>query len=127
MHAVRERGIDHAIDALDLLCLGEHGDVVLEGVRDPEILHPHVGDTLVGVPIVLPGEGLVDAVVKVLVVREDDMAPDVVELAGSGQRRGAGGEGEGRLTKPSGVTSVEARPPGVSLESMIIHDGPFYL
>jgi hypothetical protein len=28
------------------------------------------------------------------------------------------------LTKPSGVTSVEARPPGFSLASMIIHDGP---
>ena len=27
-------------------------------------------------------------------------------------------------TKPSGVTSVEARPPGVSLQSMIFHDGP---
>lgn len=29
-----------------------------------------------------------------------------------------------RLTNPSFVTSVEARPPGVSLESMINHDGP---
>ena len=28
------------------------------------------------------------------------------------------------LTKPSGVISVEASPPGVSFESMIIHDGP---
>jgi len=27
-------------------------------------------------------------------------------------------------TKPSGVVSVEASPPGLSLESMIIHDGP---
>ena len=33
-----------------------------------------------GVPVVLLGEGLVDAVVEVLVVREDDMAADVVEL-----------------------------------------------
>lgn len=33
-------------------------------------------------------------------------------------------QGRGRPTKPSGVISVEARPPGVSLESMIIHDGP---
>src|SRR5271154_1976186 len=30
----------------------------------------------------------------------------------------------GRHTKPSLVTSVEARPPGVSFESRIIHDGP---
>lgn len=29
------------------------------------------------------------------------------------------------LTNPSGVTSVEARPPGVSFESTIIHEGPF--
>lgn len=35
-----------------------------------------------GVPVVLLGEGLVDAVVEVLVVGEDDMATDVVELAG---------------------------------------------
>jgi hypothetical protein len=27
-------------------------------------------------------------------------------------------------TKPSFVTSVEARPPGTSFESTIIHDGP---
>ena len=27
-------------------------------------------------------------------------------------------------TKPSGVMSVDANPPGVSFESMIIHDGP---
>jgi hypothetical protein len=36
-----------------------------------------------------------------------------------------GALGAGALTKPSGVTSVEARPPGVSLESMISHDGLF--
>ena len=29
-------------------------------------------------------------------------------------------------TNPSGVTSVEASPPGVSFESIIIHDGPSY-
>jgi hypothetical protein len=39
-----------------------------------------VGDTLVGEPVVIVGEGLVDAVVEVLVVGEDDMATDVVEL-----------------------------------------------
>ena len=27
-------------------------------------------------------------------------------------------------TKPSGVTSVDAKPPGVSFVSMIIHEGP---
>ena len=34
------------------------------------------------VPIVVAGEGLVDAVVEVLVVGEDDMAANVVELRG---------------------------------------------
>jgi hypothetical protein len=42
-----------------------------------------VGHTLVGEPVVVVGEGLVDAVVEVFVVGEDDMATDVVEL-GSG-------------------------------------------
>jgi hypothetical protein len=32
----------------------------------------------------------------------------------------------GGRTKPSGVTSVDARPPGVLFESTIIHDGPSY-
>lgn len=32
------------------------------------------------VPIVLIGQGLVDAVVKVLVVGEDDMAANIVQL-----------------------------------------------
>jgi hypothetical protein len=36
--------------------------------------------------------------------------------------RGAGAS----RTKPSGVTSVEARPPAFSLASTISHDGPFY-
>jgi hypothetical protein len=39
-----------------------------------------VGHALVGEPVVVTGEGLVDAVVEVLVVGEDDMATDVVEL-----------------------------------------------
>jgi len=42
----------------------------------------------VGVPVRLVGEGLVYAVVEVLVVREDDVAADVVEKA---LRRDIGG------------------------------------
>lgn len=34
--------------------------------------------------------------------------------------------GREALTKPSGVTSVPARPPALSEESTINHDGPFY-
>jgi hypothetical protein len=45
-------------------------------------LAAHVRDALVGEPVVVAREGLVDAVVEVLVVGEDDMATDVVELGG---------------------------------------------
>jgi hypothetical protein len=40
-----------------------------------------VRDTLVGVPVFLARQRLVDAVIKVLVVGEDDMATDIVELS----------------------------------------------
>jgi hypothetical protein len=53
----------------------------LEGVRHPEVLIAHIGDALVRVPVRLFGQCLVDAVVKILVVGEDDVAADVVELA----------------------------------------------
>ena len=120
--------IDQTVHALDLLFFGKHRDVVLEGIGDPEAFASYVGDSLVGEPIVVFGEGLVNAVVEVFVVGEDDMAADVVELVLQCYpvfllnwlvRE--------LLTKPSGVTSVEARPPGVVLQSTIIHDGPSYL
>jgi len=79
-HASLQSGIDHAVNAPDLLLLGKHGDVVLEGVGDPFVLAANVGDTLVGVPVLLVGEGLVDAVVEVLVVGEDNVATDIVQL-----------------------------------------------
>ena len=77
------------------------------------------------IPVFCSGQGFVDAVVKVFVVGEDDMATDIVKLEWE-VSVGALTECDGSRTKPSGVTSVEARPPGVSLESMIIHDGPSY-
>lgn len=52
----------------------------MEGVWDPEALASDVGDTLVGVPVSLFGQCLVDAVVEVFVVGENDMAADIVEL-----------------------------------------------
>ena len=60
--------------------LGQLGDIVLEGVGNPDTLVTNVGDTLVSVPVILLGKGLVDAVVKVLVVGEDDVTTDIVEL-----------------------------------------------
>lgn len=82
-----------------------------------------------GEPVIVLGKGLVDAVVEVLVVGEDDVATDIVELVklrlavcwGGRRLRLAGRE----LTKPSGVTSVLARPPARSAESTISHEGPF--
>ena len=77
------------------------------------------------VPVVLLGEGLVDAVVEVFVVREDDVAADIVELVSSVSYFTSYEEQMRKLTKPSGVMSVEARPPGVGLLSMINHDASF--
>lgn len=61
------------------------------------------------------------------------MSTNVVELGAQlldpGKTKGAGlGFCEEKLlTNPSGVTSVDARPPGISFESTIIHEGPFYM
>ena len=77
--AVLKSGINHALHALDLVLIRQHGDVVLERVRDPEALVAHVGNALVFVPVILLGKSLINAVVKVLVVREDDVATDIVE------------------------------------------------
>lgn len=83
-----ERGVNEALDGLDLVLLGQHGNVVLEGVRNPLAPVTDIGDALVSVPIVVLGEGLVDTVVKVLVVGEDDVAADVVELREWSANRG---------------------------------------
>lgn len=83
--------INHALDTLDLILHGQHRDVVLQGrwsaphkqatfeetapvlllgsylvgVGDPGVLGANVRDTLVLVPVIGLGEGLVDHVVKV--------------------------------------------------------------
>jgi hypothetical protein len=44
------------------------------------LLAANVGDTLVGEPILILGESLVDAVVEVLVVGKDNVTTDIVEL-----------------------------------------------
>ena len=75
-----EGGVDEVRETLGLVLLGQNGDVVLEGVGNPEALVTNVGDTLVGEPVILLGKSLVDAVVEVLVVREDDVTTDIVEL-----------------------------------------------
>ena len=72
--------INHAVNAFYLLLFGKHGDVVLERVGYPSVLAADVRDALVGVPVIRLGKGLVDAVVEVLVVREDNVAADIVQL-----------------------------------------------
>ncbi len=75
-------------------------------------------------PVIFFGESFVNAVIEILVMGEDDMSADIVQLV-SCQKANIDELQRGDiLTKPSFVTSVEARPPGVSFESMIIHDGP---
>jgi hypothetical protein len=72
--------VNQTVHAQDLVVLGQHGDVVLERVRNPEALVAHIRDTLVCEPVVILGERLVDNVVEVLVVGEDDVAANIVEL-----------------------------------------------
>lgn len=135
-NAAFECRVDKAVDAYNLVILGKHGDVVLERVGDPKALVPNIRDSLVVKPVVFVGERLVQAVIKVLVVGEDDMTTNIVELLfsfiGFGQRerlsrRLKANRSGGSLTKPSGVTSVEASPPGFSFASSISHEGPFYV
>ena len=76
-----------------------------------------------GVPVLIVGKSLINAVIEVLVVGEYNVATNIVELEHiSLDIRPS--VILGHLTKPSGVTSVEARPPGVSFESTSIQDGP---
>lgn len=75
-----QSSVDHTLNAANLLLLGKHGDVVLERVGDPLALATDVGDTLVSVPVVGLGESLINAVVEVLVVREDNVTTDIVQL-----------------------------------------------
>ena len=79
------------------------------------------------VPVGLFGEGLVDAVVEVFVVGEDNVTTDIEKLYAISLCLPMTVTLEGSRTKPSGVTSVEAKPPGVSWLSTINHEGPFYI
>ena len=94
-YTVLKSGIDHALNALDLILIGQHGDVVLERIGDPETLVAHIGNALMCVPIIFLGKSLVNAVVEVLVVREDNVATDIVEEALRGDI--CGGETTGLL------------------------------
>lgn len=75
-----QRSVNQRVNAPHLLLLREHGDVILERVRDPPPLVADIRDSLVRIPVGFLGEGFVQTVVEVLVVREDDVAADVEEL-----------------------------------------------
>lgn len=92
--------VNHAINALNLLLLGKHGDVVLEGVGDPFVQATNVRDTLVGEPVVLLGESLIDAVIEVLVVGEDNVATDIVQLFQGGKEVVRSGVSAGSNRQP---------------------------
>ena len=75
-------GLDAAGQTFDLILLVEGRDVVLKRVGNPTVLEPDVRDAFEGVPGFWAGtEGGVEEVVKVLVVRKDDVASHVVEEA----------------------------------------------
>jgi hypothetical protein len=90
----------------------------------------------VGEPVLLVRQGLIYAVVEVLVVGEDNMPTDVIqletpawsaeELSCASPRQMDHNEEGGSHTKPSGVMSVEASPPAFSSDSSSSHDGPFW-
>jgi hypothetical protein len=46
-----QSSINHAVNALDLFLLRQHGDIVLKWVGNPELFAANVRDTLVGIPI----------------------------------------------------------------------------
>ncbi len=52
----------------------------MERVRHPETFVANIGDALVVVPVILLWQCLVEAVVEVLVMREDNVATDIIEL-----------------------------------------------
>lgn len=72
--------VNKAVETFHLLLLGQHGDVVLEGIGNPATMVADVGDTLVLVPVGGVGQGFIEAIVEVLVVREDDMTTNIEEL-----------------------------------------------
>lgn len=72
--------VNHAVNALNLVLRWQHRDVVLEWVWNPEVLASYIRNALVGVPIILLRQRLVDTIIEVFVVREDNVATNIVEL-----------------------------------------------
>lgn len=77
------------------------------------------------VPVVCLREGLVNAVIEVLVVGEDNVSAKR-EIRPQSSHKGLETYPPTSYRKPSGVVSVPARPPALSSQSTINHDGPFW-
>lgn len=73
--------INQTADRFDLILLIKHGNVVLERIGHPAVLVVRVGNTLVFIPVLVSGEGFLEAVVEIFVMGEDDMASYVEEKA----------------------------------------------
>mmetsp|Transcript_18191 Transcript_18191/g.45509 ORF Transcript_18191/g.45509 Transcript_18191/m.45509 type:complete len:476 (+) Transcript_18191:858-2285(+) len=83
--------VEHAVDALDFVCVVQFVEVVLERVRHPPVLDPHVAHALVQVPVLVANAARrVKELVEVVPVTEDDVSAHVeqeslVGLVGHGQ------------------------------------------
>lgn len=60
----------------------------MEWVRDPSVVKADVRNSLVLVPVVILGKGFEDNIIKVLVVRKDDMSAYIVQLEAESARIG---------------------------------------
>lgn len=75
-----KRGIYQTLDTSCLLLFRQNGDVILERVWYPLALIADIRDPLVRIPVGRLWEGFVDAIVEVLVVREDDVSSNIKQL-----------------------------------------------
>lgn len=66
--------------ASSLLFLRKNRNVVLERIWDPKALVPDIRDALVLVPVIRVWQSFVEAVVKILVVGEDDVSTNIEQL-----------------------------------------------
>lgn len=72
-----ESSVNETAQTFCLFLLRKYRNVILEWVRNPDVLVTDVGDSLMFVPVRGFGEGLVQAVVEVLVMGEDDVSANV--------------------------------------------------
>ena len=53
VHVEIDCRIDHTVHAHDLFLLGQHADIILEGIWNPETLTANIRDSLMREPVVL--------------------------------------------------------------------------